>query len=178
MKKAAVIYFSNTGNTEKVAFAIKKGLESAGVDVLIQRAREADSIDFFDYDLVCIGTPSIHWQVPKPLNEFLMKKFYAYRDKGFIKPCAPKVPGKNTLIFCTYAGPHTGVNEAVPVLKHIGQFFEHFGFTILDEWSILGEFHGSEENSTMGLMGDIRGRPNQDDLEKIERDAAKLASKI
>lgn len=178
MKKAAVIYLSNTGNTEKVALAIKNGLESADTDVVIKKVKEAEDIDFYDYDLVCIGTPSIHWQVPKPLNEFLMKKFYAYRDQDCIKPCAPKIPGKNSLIFCTYAGPHTGMNEAVPVVKHIGQFFEHFGFTILDEWCILGEFHGSEENSTMGLMGDIRGRPNKEDLQKIEKDAENLALKI
>lgn len=178
MKKAVVIYFSNTGNTEKAASAIKKGLEEAGVDVSLKNVNEADSIEFLDYDLVCMGAPAWHWQVPKPVNEFMLNRFYHYRSGGYIKPCAPKVPGKSALIFCTYAGPHTGVNEAVPVIKYMGQFFEHLGFTILDEWPILGEFHGDEVLSTKGVMGDIRGRPNQQDLDKLTRDAKALASKI
>ncbi|MCX5908895.1 MAG: hypothetical protein NTY64_17400 [Deltaproteobacteria bacterium] len=31
------------------------------------------------------------------------------------------------LIFCTYSGPQTGINEAIPAGKFAGQFFEHLG---------------------------------------------------
>jgi hypothetical protein len=48
------------------------------------------------------------------------------------------------------------------------QYFEHIGFTILNEWYILSEFHGSIENSTKGRMGDIRGKPTFEDLQKIK----------
>jgi len=44
----------------------------------------------------------------------------------------------------------------------------------MGEWYILGEFHGSEEMSTKGRMGDIRGRPSEEDLKKVKRDAATL----
>jgi len=64
----------------------------------------------------------------------LLKKFDDYRKQEKIKTGAPKVPGKNVLIFCTYSGPHTGLREATPVGKYVGQFFEHIGFTVLDEW--------------------------------------------
>lgn len=77
---------------------------------------------------------------------------------------SPKIKGKNALIFCTYSGPHTGLNEATPLGKYIGQFFEHLGFTILDEWCILSEFIGSEERSTKGRMGNIRGKPTIEEL--------------
>jgi hypothetical protein len=40
------------------------------------------------------------------------------------------------------------------------------GFNILDEWYILGEFHGSIERSTKGRMGDIRGKPTKEELKK------------
>jgi hypothetical protein len=60
----------------------------------------------------------------------------------------------------------------------MGQFFEHIGFTVLDEWYILSEFIGSEERSTKGRMGDIRGKPTEKDLQKIRMDAKKLASKL
>jgi len=48
----------------------------------------------------------------------------------------------------------------------MGQFFEHLGFNILDEWYILAEFHGSIERSTKGRMGDIRGKPTKEELKK------------
>jgi hypothetical protein len=50
--------------------------------------------------------------------------------------------------------------------KYIGQFFEHLGFAFVDEWYILGEYHGSIERSTKGRMGDIRGKPDKNDLKK------------
>ncbi|MFC1486762.1 nitric oxide synthase [Thermoproteota archaeon] len=128
--------------------------------------------------MVCVGTPSIQWHPPKQVSELLLKKFEQYRKAGKIKTGSPKVPRKNALMFCTYSGPHTGLDEAIPVGKYIGQFFEHLGFTVLDEWYVLGEFYGSEECSTKGRMGDIRGKPTKEDLKKIRMDAKKLASKL
>ena len=133
MKRAVILYWSNTGNTEKVAFAIKKGLEDAGVDASVMKATEAENIDYFDYDLVCVGSPSIQWHPPPQITELLLKKFSEYKKQEKIKTGAPKVAGKNALIFCTYSGPHTGLREATPVGLYIGQFFEHIGFTVLDE---------------------------------------------
>lgn len=178
MKQAVIIYWSKTGNTEKVAFAIKEGLLDAGVKVTIKKPEDAEDIDFFDYNLICVGTPSYAWHPPKPMSDFLKSKISKYRKQGLVKLGAPKISGKNALIFCTYSGPHTGINEATPVGKYIGQFFEHLGFTVIDEWYILSEFHGWEEGSTMGRMGDIRGKPTKDDLSKIMKDTKNLACKF
>jgi flavodoxin len=175
---AVIIYWSKTGNTEKVAMSIKEGLEAAGVDTLLKRAEEAEGIDFFEYDLVCVGMPSYQWHPPGPMDSFLKNIFNEYRKKGRVKLEAPPVSGKNALIFCTYSGPHTGVNEAIPAGKYTGQFFEHLGFTVLDEWYILSEFHGAEEFSTKGRMGDIRGKPTEEDLKKIRDDAANLVKRM
>jgi hypothetical protein len=40
---------------------------------------------------------------------------------------------------------------------------------------VLSEFHGSVENSTQGRMGDIRGKPTEEDLLKVRKDAELLA---
>ena len=77
--------------------------------------------------------------------------------------------------FFTYSGPHTGINEATPVGKYIGQFLEHLGFTVIDEWYILSEFHGWKEGSTKGKMGDIMGKPNEEELSTIKKNAENLA---
>jgi len=176
--KAVIIYWSKTGNTEKVARAIKEGLEAGGGEVELAQAEKAGDVDYYDYDLVCVGFPSYRWRPPKPVEKLLAQKFAAYHQQGRVKTGAPKVPGKNALIFCTYSGPHTGIDEAIPAGKYAGQFFEHLGFTVVGEWYVVGEFHGSEEKSTQGRLGDIRGRPNAEDLEKVRQDAAQLVRSI
>ena len=178
MKRALVVYWSRTGNTEKVASAIREGLEAAGMQVCILRPEEATDLDFFEYDLVCVGCPSYQWHPPKPVDDFLRMKLRAYRTEGRVKLGAPQVPGRHALVFCTYSGPHTGINEAIPVGKYMGQFFEHLGFHLLGEWYVLGEFHGSQAASTGGRMGDIRGRPNDGDLARVRADSLQLARSL
>jgi flavodoxin len=176
--KAAIIYWSKGGNTEKVAMAIQEGLEASGVQVSSLKTSEANDLDWFDYDLVCLGFPSYQRHPPGEVDNYLKNKFGGYRQQGRIKTASPKVPGKYALVFCTYSGPHTGINEAIPAVKYAGQFFDHLGFTVLDEWYVVGKFHGSEEHSTKGRLGDIRDRPNEEDLKKIKADAAQLLKRM
>lgn len=178
MKSAVIIYWSKTGNTEKVANAIKEGLEAAEVQTTIRKSEDAEKVEFFDYDLVCLGSPAYEFHLPKPVADYIKTKLTDYRKRGFVKICAPKVPGKNALVFCTYSGPHTGINEATTTGKYIGQFFEHVGFTVIDEWYVLSEFHGREDYSTKGRMGDIRGKPTKEDLLKVREDAESIGKKL
>jgi flavodoxin len=178
MRKALIVYYSATGNTEKVAQAIRLGLEETFFDVTVKKPQDAANVNFFDFDLVCIGSPAIQWQPAKPIDEFLKSRFEAYRKEGKIKTSAPKIAGKNALIFVTYSGPHTGLDEATPAGKYMAQFFAHLGFNILGEWYVLSEFRGNLENSTQGKMGDIRGKPNAEDLLKIMQNSTALAQKI
>ncbi|NLV21949.1 MAG: hypothetical protein GXY49_08175 [Syntrophomonadaceae bacterium] len=48
--------------------------------------------------------------------------------------------GRDPIVFCTYSGPHTGIDEAIPTCLYMGQFFDHMGFDVLDKWYILSEF--------------------------------------
>jgi len=176
-KRALIVYWSKTGNTKKVALAIKQGLEATGAEVDVKKPLDADDVDYFDYDSVCVGSPSYEFHPVKPITDFLKNKLTNYRKQGRIKVAAPKVPGKSALIFCTYSGPHTGIDEATPVGRYMAQFFEHLGFTVIAEWYVLSEFHGSLENSTQGRMGDIRGKPTEEELLKIKEDTERLAKK-
>ncbi len=178
MKTALMVYWSKTGNTRKVANAVGRGLEAAGVRVTIKEQFEAEDEDFFNYDLVCIGSPSYSWHPPEPMDKYLKIKFNKYRQEGRIKLTSPKIPGKNAMVFVTYSGPHTGIDEAAPAGKYICQFFEHLGFTIVAEWYVLSEFHGNIDNSTQGRMGDIRGKPSEGDLSNIAEDAKLLGQKL
>ena len=177
-KRALVVFLSITGNTEKVANSIHAGLTEGGFEPTLKRVQDAANEDFYYYDLVCFGSPSYNWHLPKPADDFLKTKFNEYKKAGRVIPGAPILPGKNCLVFCTYSGPHTGIREAIPAGKYIGQFFEHFGFTVVDEWYILSEFVGSEENNTMGRMGNIKGLPSEQDLERVKQSAYNLSKRL
>jgi flavorubredoxin len=176
--KAAVIYWSKSGNTEKVAGAIKEGLESSGIQVTYRKTEEAGDLEWFDFDLVCVGFPSYQFHPPEPVVAYLKNKMSGYRDQGRVKTGCPRVPGKHALVFCTYSGPHTGISEAIPAGKYVGQFFDHVGFEVEGEWYVPGEFHGREEFSTRGRLGDVRGKPTAEELQKIREDTVRLVEWI
>ncbi len=174
MNNALIVYYSETRNTEKVATAIKRGLEKEGVTVTVKTMDDATEEEFYDYDLVCFGSPVLHSLPPPPVFKFIKDCEKGYRDTNDVRVSSPRILNKNALVFCTYSGPHCGVNEALPTGKYIRQFFEHLGFDVQAEWYEVGEFHGYEELSTKGRLGDIRGRPNADDLAMVELKTAQM----
>ena len=178
MNKALIIYFSSTGNTRKVALAIKKGLEEKGMEVTVRKVSEAADVKLFDYDLVCFGSPVLHSFLPPPVARYIEINEKKYRKDRDVHLGAPKMINKNALVFCTYSGPHCGVSEALPAGKYIRQFFEHLGFDVKDEWYEVGEFHGWEAGSIRGRLGDIRGRPNDDDLALVELKTKQLVTSL
>ena len=176
--KVALVYWSKTGNTEKVAKSIYEGLSRENINLDFWKIGEAEDHNFMDYDLYFIGFPSYSWHPPEPVTRFLKEHHRKNSKAGLIKPSSPRVEGKHALVFCTYSGPHTGIDEATPAVKYVGQYFEHIGIPVIAEWCILSEFIGDEIASTQGRMGDIRGKPTDKDLEKIRRDTIKLVKSI
>ncbi|MCK4424514.1 flavodoxin domain-containing protein [Candidatus Bathyarchaeota archaeon] len=179
--KALIIYYSVTGNTRKVAFAIQKGLRKGGLEPTIKKISEAYTEELYDYDLVCFGTPVLHAFVPPRVNRFIRKKSEEYGAHGKrheIRLPAPKIPGKSALVFVTFSGPHIGKEEALPAGKYIRAFFGHLGFEVKGEWYVVGEFHGWKAGNIRGFLGDIRGRPNAEDLVRIEEKTIKLVKSL
>jgi hypothetical protein len=172
--RALIIYYSQTGNTEKVARAIGEGCERAGLKPTIKQIFEASDVELYDCDLLCVGTPVRHGLPPSPVMKFMSKRGTEYRNRNEVRLNTKKIPGKNALVLVTYSGPHIGVSEALPAGKYLRQELEHLGFNVLDQWYIVGEFHGWNEGSTQGKLGDIRGRPNAQDLSKIEEKTMNL----
>jgi len=174
---ALLLYFSATGNTAKVAEKIEEGLCEGGVTVVKKTIAEAKEESYFNYDLICLGFPSIHWHVPAPLEKFLKENFRKHQQEGRIVPGAPRI-GKDLLLFCTYCGTHTGVKEAIPAVKYAAQYFEHVGFSVADEWYITGEYVGNEPNNTLGRLGNICGQPDEAELRRIRSAALNLAQRL
>jgi ferredoxin len=62
--KCAVVYFSQTGNTKKMALAIAQGLEAAGAKCDLLRLADADPTRMGEYDMVGIGSMVIGAEPP------------------------------------------------------------------------------------------------------------------
>lgn len=55
--KSIVIYYSPTGNTRKVAKAIRKGMEQKAGKCDIAQVKDLDPSDVDQYDLIGLGSP-------------------------------------------------------------------------------------------------------------------------
>ena len=163
------LHFSATGNTTRIATKIDETAKSERHHVTSARMSEDLEIDVLDYDFVFAGSGVYEWLPGKPVQKLFARLRSDYAQKGLIKPSAPRNPEKKAVIYCSYGGVHTGVNEAIPAVKYMGQLFDHLGFLVLDEWYVVGEYHPEKlkDFSVNGRMGDITGRPNEADLKDI-----------
>lgn len=66
-----IVYFSQTGNTEKVARAIQGGIESAKMQCDILKLRETTPEKVPGYDLIGIGAPSFFFKEPVNVSIFI-----------------------------------------------------------------------------------------------------------
>jgi flavodoxin len=162
------LYFSSTGNTEKIAKQIEKTLLELGHEVDSMKAESDAEPDILAYDFVFAGSGVYSWLPGKSMMDLLCRLREKYVKAGEIKPASPRRPGRKAVIYCSFGGGHTGANEAAPAVKYMGQLFDHLGFEITGEWYILGEFHGKLHHlSLCGRMGNTVGRPNEADLQDI-----------
>ena len=137
--KSLVIYYSKTGNTEKVARAIAKGLEAD-----LKRVEEVHDVS--GYDLICVGTPVYGFAPAKPVKKFLEE----------ISPLS----GRKGIGFCTmYA---VGNKRTLRIIK---EKMEAKGITFLGGFSCRGSI---SIFANIGPKIFNRGRPNEEDLRKVE----------
>lgn len=149
--RAIVIYYSESGNTEKLAHAVATGLGTQAVRIENVKTHELPG-----YDLICIGTPV---QGSAPAREVL----------DFISQMPP-VSGKKAAVFCTM---HMfGDKKVIQILKKI---LEARGMVFLGGFSALG---WSRLIANFGPRIFNRGRPNQDELTRAEKFGRELLAKM
>lgn len=163
------LYHSQTGNTRKIALRIAEAAASLGHTVDTLEASKDLDPDLLGYDFFFVGSGVYQWLPGKPMLDFLRASRQRYSQAGHIRPCSPRLPGRHAVIYCTYGGVHTGINEAVPAVKFCGQLFDHLGITVIDEWCYIGDFKDAafKQHNTAGRFGDITGRPDERDLQEI-----------
>lgn len=63
MNKLAIVYWSGTGNTEKMALCIAEGAKEAGAEVSLMGPAEFSSARFGEFQVVAFGCPAMGSEV-------------------------------------------------------------------------------------------------------------------
>ena len=113
MAKVLIGYYSETGNTEKMAKEIEKTIKGEGLEVVNKKIEDIAVDELLDYDAIVIGSPTYYgtlaWLVKKLLDESV--KFHV------------KLKGKIGAAF-TSAGNIGGGNETT-ILSILEAFLIH-----------------------------------------------------
>jgi flavodoxin/Fe-S-cluster-containing hydrogenase component 2 len=87
--KNIVIYFSQTGNTEKVARAIETGIKQFTGHCDIVKIKDANPRKLYEYDLIGLGSPIMHFEEPGNVRAFIKdmrfvggKHFFVFNTHG------------------------------------------------------------------------------------------------
>ena len=91
MSKIAVVYWSQTGNTEAMAAAVAEGIKEKGADAVVLTASEFNASMMDSYDGVAFGCPAMGAEVLEE-SEF----------QPMFDSCEPKLGGKKIALFGSY----------------------------------------------------------------------------
>jgi multimeric flavodoxin WrbA len=88
MKKITIIYYSQGGNNEKMAKAVRQGALTAGAKVSLKKVTRATVEDILNCDAVVFGSPNYFSYMAGALKELLEQAFIDLADKDVEKPYA------------------------------------------------------------------------------------------
>ncbi len=91
MSKIAVVYWSQTGNTEAMAEAVAEGIKEKGAEAAMLTASEFNASMMDSYDGVAFGCPAMGAEVLEE-SEF----------QPMFDSCEPKLKGKRIALFGSY----------------------------------------------------------------------------
>jgi NAD(P)H dehydrogenase (quinone) len=85
MKKVLIIYFSQSGNTKKMAEAVAEGVKKEEMEVEVKNVADVKADDLLKFDGIIIGSPTYYGtmaaQIKKLLDETV--KFHGKLDGKF-----------------------------------------------------------------------------------------------
>lgn len=91
MKKAAVVYWSGTGNTAAMAEAVADGAKSAGAEVSMFLAADFSADRIPSYDAIAFGCPAMG-----------AEELEADEFEPMFSSCAGRLKGKSIVLFGSY----------------------------------------------------------------------------
>lgn len=69
MAKIIIIYYSRSGNTEKMAKIVEEGIKKEGIEVILKKVEDTDVQELLNYDGIIIGTPTYYGSMAWPIKK-------------------------------------------------------------------------------------------------------------
>lgn len=107
MGNVLIVYYSQSGNTKKMAEAVAEGVKSGGGGVVLKNAPDADKNDILACDAVIFGTPNYFSYMAGMVKDFFDRVWVDVREK---------LEGKPYACFGSYGG---GGTPAIESIEHI-----------------------------------------------------------
>ena len=149
-----IIYFSQTGNTYRIAVTMSEAFQQAGHPTRMVNLKQASIEDAIEGDLIGVGTSCISSKAPTPIKLFLQS--------------LPPIPGRNAFIFATSGG------APGRVLSEISRILFSKGANVLGGFST----HGQVNHPAPHLFGRFPDRPNSIDLDRAHRFVLEVSAQI
>ncbi|MHA1320200.1 MAG: flavodoxin family protein [Promethearchaeota archaeon] len=171
--KILITFFSNTGNTEKVANSMKDGLTDYDVDMIPVKDVEPKTLN--SYNIVFLGSGVYASRVDKSILTL-------------VKRAAPDLPAK-LAYFCThmslklYQEPFKRINNIAKEhnCEIVGKFDcvgENLGIPLDTQLGMLDKLPEDQKNKAIKDMEKMKGRPNEIDLENAKDFAISLVKNL
>jgi flavodoxin len=156
--KILVCYFSNTGNTEKVAKSIADGLK--GEEVKLLKIEDIDPSTLKNYDLVVLGSGIYAGKIHKKVSDF-MKNISEYPQKF------------------AFFNTHQSPKAYQKAFSRLSKMIEENNSIVIGEFDCIGENIGIPKETTLKMLEKLppverkkqekylkmtKGRPNEQDL--------------
>jgi flavodoxin/NAD-dependent dihydropyrimidine dehydrogenase PreA subunit len=149
-----LIYFSQTGNTRRIAETMAEVFREAGHATRLLSLKKASPQDALTGDLLGIGTPCFSSQAPTPIKAFLQNM--------------PAVESKRAFVFATSGG------APGRVLFDLTHLLQDKGAEVVGGFLSRGELH----HPAPCLKGRFPDRPNAEDIAQARRFAADILEHV
>jgi NAD(P)H dehydrogenase (quinone) len=128
-REGLILYYSGSGNTQRMAKAMGEAMTSSGMNVTVEDAGRFDVSLLPNYDGIILGSPTyfsnVAWQVKKVIDESIAH----YRDEklkgkvaGIFTSAGTRKDGKDCLRMLEVAlGHHHGMNLVEGILRVDGE---------------------------------------------------------
>jgi len=164
IKNAAVLWYSQSGNTEKCGIVLAKTLNKKGIKVVHGDLRDFDISMIPNVDLIVIGSPVFYYDTP----DFV---------KGFIQSL-PDISGIPVAAYVTFGGPegnqhNAGCSILEGLVEKKGVPVGLESFMSISSYSLTFKENGAETNNMQ-----ISVLPDQNTYIKVRGYAEFILSKV
>ena len=172
--KILITYYSDTGNTEKIAKAIRDALAEHDVDLM--HVKDANPETLKAYDLIFLGSGIYAFNVHRKVKTLIKK--------------APQLPSKFAFFYT-----HESKNSWPDAFKSVTEILDKTNSEILGEFDCTGEnlvpLAAQQREAMLSRLSPedrqvaeetylnfVKGHPNEEDFEAAKKFAISIVNKL